>query len=210
MKLYFWKSKFSHREINLKMSSVKWRLFCLGLDVFNINKTCLVLGWVLYLRVNSFPLLPTCVSNSPETINANNGITFMTQHMSLLWRHNECDDVSNNQPHDCLLNRSFRCRSKKTSKLRVTGLCAGNSPVTGEFPAQMARNAENISIWWHRHVNYHHEFYELFVVIWWYGNAIPWCALLGYWPAMGITKNVFDSHSTGAWEKLIINQYVYS
>ena len=29
---------------------------------------------------------------------------------------------------DCLLNRLFRCRSKKTSKLRVTGLCAGNSP----------------------------------------------------------------------------------
>ena len=25
---------------------------------------------------------------------------------------------------------------KKTSKLRVTGLCDGNSPVTGEFPAQ--------------------------------------------------------------------------
>ena len=36
--------------------------------------------------------------------------------------------------------------SKKTSKLRVTGLCAGNSPVTGEFPAQMASNAENVSI----------------------------------------------------------------
>ena len=38
--------------------------------------------------------------------------------------------------------------SKKTSKLRVTGLCAGNSPVTGEFPAQMTSNAENVSIWW--------------------------------------------------------------
>ena len=38
------------------------------------------------------------------------------------------------------------------SKLRVTGLCAGNSPVTGEFPAQMASNAENISIWWRHHV----------------------------------------------------------
>ena len=38
--------------------------------------------------------------------------------------------------HDCLLNRPFRRRSKKTSKLRVTGLCVGNSPVTGEFPAQ--------------------------------------------------------------------------
>ena len=33
-----------------------------------------------------------------------------------------------------------------TSKLRVTGLCAGNSPATGEFPAQMASNAENVSI----------------------------------------------------------------
>ena len=41
------------------------------------------------------------------------------------------DGVSNHQPHDCLLNRSFTHRSKKTSKLRVTGLCAGNSPLTG-------------------------------------------------------------------------------
>ena len=39
----------------------------------------------------------------------------------------------------------------KTSKLRVTGLCAGNSPGTGEFPAQMASNAENVSIWWRHH-----------------------------------------------------------
>ena len=51
-----------------------------------------------------------------------------------------------------LLNRLFRLRSKKTSKLRVTGLCAGNSPETGEFPAQMASNAENVSIWWRHHV----------------------------------------------------------
>ena len=60
---------------------------------------------------------------------------------TLQWRHNECDGVLN-QPHDCLLNGLFRRRSKKTSKLRVTGLCAGNSPVTGEFPAQMACNVE--------------------------------------------------------------------
>ena len=39
---------------------------------------------------------------------------------------------------------------KKTLKLRVTGLCVGNSP--GEFPAQMASNAENVSIWWRHHV----------------------------------------------------------
>ena len=40
---------------------------------------------------------------------------------------------------------------KKTIKARVTGLCAGNSPVTGEFPAQRASNTENVSIWWRRH-----------------------------------------------------------
>ena len=47
---------------------------------------------------------------------------------SLQWHHNEPDGVSNHQPYDCLLNRVFRCRSKKASKLRVTGLCLGNSP----------------------------------------------------------------------------------
>ena len=55
-------------------------------------------------------------------------------HLSLHWRHNVHDSVSNHQPRDCLLNRLLRRRSKKTSKLRVTGLCAGNSPGTGEFP----------------------------------------------------------------------------
>ena len=55
---------------------------------------------------------------------------------SLQWRHTERDGVSNYLPHDCLLNRSFRSRSKTISKLHMTCLCAGNSPVTGEFPAQ--------------------------------------------------------------------------
>ena len=73
--------------------------------------------------------------------------------LSLRWRHNGRDSVSNHQPHDCLLNRLFRRRSKKTSKLRVTGLCVGNSPGTGEFPAQMASKAENVSIWWRHHGN---------------------------------------------------------
>ena len=71
---------------------------------------------------------------------------------TLQWRHNGYDGVSNHQPHSCLLNRLFRRRSKKTSKLRVTALCEGNSPVTGEFPAQRAGKAENVSIWRHRHV----------------------------------------------------------
>ena len=76
---------------------------------------------------------------------------------SLQWRHNEHNVILNQQPHDCLLNRLFRRRSKKISKLRVTGLCEGNSPVTGEFPAQKASSAENVSIWWRHHVNAFHR-----------------------------------------------------
>ena len=69
----------------------------------------------------------------------------------LPWRGNERDCVSDHQPFDCLLNCLFRHRSNNTSKLRVTGLCEGNSLVTGEFPAQKASNAENVSIWWRHH-----------------------------------------------------------
>ena len=47
---------------------------------------------------------------------------------SLRWRHSGSNSVSNHQPYHCLLNRLFKRRSKKTSKLRVTGLCVGNSP----------------------------------------------------------------------------------
>ena len=73
------------------------------------------------------------------------------EYCTLHWRHNDHDCVSNHQPYDCLLYRLFRRRSKKTSQLRVTGLCVGNSPGTGEFPAQMASNAKNVSIWWRHH-----------------------------------------------------------
>ena len=59
------------------------------------------------------------------------------QIMILQWRHNERDGASNHHPHDCLPNRLFRHRSKKTSKLRITGLWWGihrwpvNSPHKG-------------------------------------------------------------------------------
>ena len=69
----------------------------------------------------------------------------------LQWRHNERGSVSNHQRLHSLLNCRFRRRSKKASKLRVTGLCGGNSPANGEFPAQKASNAEHVSIWWRHH-----------------------------------------------------------
>ena len=70
---------------------------------------------------------------------------------SLLWRHNERDSVSNHRRLDCLLNRLFRRRLKKTSKFRVIGLCERNPPVTGGFPSQRASKTESVSIWWRHH-----------------------------------------------------------
>ena len=71
--------------------------------------------------------------------------------VALQWLHNEHDSVSNHQPYDCLLNRLFRHKLMKTSKLRVTGLGEGNSPVTGELPTHRASNAENVYVWWRHH-----------------------------------------------------------
>ena len=85
--------------------------------------------WTIFY-INSYPLLSV---------------------QALQWRYNGCDGVSNHQPYDCLLNRFYWRGSKKTSKHRVTGLCEGNSPVTGEFPAQRASNAKNVFIWWRHH-----------------------------------------------------------
>ena len=78
---------------------------------------------------------------------------------TLQWRHTEHNGVPKHRRLDYLVNRLFRSRSTKTSKLRVTGLCEGNSPMTGEFPAQMASNAENVSIW-----RRHHEYNMTFTI----------------------------------------------
>ena len=74
----------------------------------------------------------------------------------LQWCHNERGGVSNHRRLDCLLNRLFSRRSKKTSRLRGTGFCEGNPPVTGGFPSQRVSNAENVSMWWRLHVMYWH------------------------------------------------------
>ena len=94
----------------------------------------------------SQPSLLTC--KVMETYQCTN---YRNLFVALRWRHNGHDSVSNHQRHDCLLNCLSRRRSKKTSKLRVTGLCAGNWQETGEFPAQKASDAENVSIWWRHH-----------------------------------------------------------
>ena len=105
------------------------------------NPTIKMILWKRFLKSYSV-MLPIYFSKWRDAILFLLYFTTTSLHL----RHNERDGVSNHQPQDCLLNCLFRRRSKKTSKLRVTDLCAGNSPVTGEFRAQMTSNAENASI----------------------------------------------------------------
>ena len=127
-----------------------------------------------------------------------------TDYTSLRWRQNGCESVSNHQPHDCLLNRLFRRRSKQTSKLRVTGLCAGNSPGAGEFPAQMASYAENVSIWWRHHVLLSFNVYLVYRMRW--TGAVRWeiewfdyqWTVFGWWHMMMQMSIVCMDHSVCA------------
>ena len=120
-------------------------------DKWNIFGVILSLSQMSAVRWKSGT--PTFSSTGVWSPNELQRLENMTMYQaSLRWRHNGHDRVSNHQPRECLLNSLIRCRSKKTSKLRVTGLCVGNSPETGEFPAQRASYAENVSIWWRHHV----------------------------------------------------------
>ena len=117
-----------------------------------LNKSCstqvrrlatqwfLCYSWV-YLLVQSFelPMPPWQYDGQvPLDLDSSTCNKAKVKH-SLQWRHNDHDSVSNHQPRGCLLNRLFRRRSKKTSKLCVTGLCVGNSPIRGEFTGPVTR-----------------------------------------------------------------------
>ena len=79
---------------------------------------------------------PNCLSNMATTNTLKRrrlgppwkkfmGILRIIRTYPLQWRHNGRDNVSNYQPRVCLLSCVIRRRSKKTSKLRVTGLWVG-------------------------------------------------------------------------------------
>ena len=114
-----------------------------------ISNSCNVQQHPLCIGAQVISSHPVCIGSA---VNMSGQFTYgLCDCFALRWRHNDHAGVSNHQPPGCLLNRLFRRKSKKTSKLRVTGLCAGNSPGTGEFSAQMASYAENVSIWWRHH-----------------------------------------------------------
>ena len=98
-----------------------------------------------HISDNGFP-----VTNRYFNARLNNTILHIAS-TAFGWRHNGSDGVPNHRRLDCLPNRLYRRRSKKTPKLRVTGLCEGNPPVTGGFLSQRVSNAENVSILWRHH-----------------------------------------------------------
>ena len=138
---------------------------------------------------------PFCSFHIPETVPKHNSNYRADIHGSLRWHHNEHDCVSNHHRFDCLLNRLFRSRSKKISKVRITGLCVWNSPETGEFPTQRASNAEIVSIWWRHHIlqcqsnNFISGLSFLNVIR--RNSHLRLQKLLGIWPVLSSTHKTF-------------------
>ena len=86
-----------------------------------------------------------CEGNPPITHGFLSQRTSNAERISILWRHYgrspHYNDVTMSSIASQITSLTivystglFGCRSKNTSKLRVTGLCAGNSPGTGELP----------------------------------------------------------------------------
>ena len=138
----------------LCFSFITSSIFTSCIKIYCIWATCqIAFSWTKYfVPSHSTVLLYLIKTQIKMFIKISKATGVVILWVSLRWRHNGCDSVSNHQPHDCLLNRLCRRRSKKTLKLRVTGLCVENSPGTDEFSKEMASNAENVSIWWHHHV----------------------------------------------------------
>ena len=106
-----------------------------------------------------YNISPRCWSNYPLVIDVS---AYIRSELwpTLQWRHNGRDGFSNHRRLGCLLNRLFRRRSNKISKLRVTGLCEGNPPATGGFPAQRSSNAKDSNAegsTWRHHVSGIHQ-----------------------------------------------------
>ena len=135
-----------------KWTQITSQIINIDMHKFIISFTIRVMQyklWYIYKHWNDVLKTHIYIHLCTNTLKFHNNMSSKEKILFLLqWRHNEHDGISNHQPHDCLLKRLFRHRSRKTSKLRATGLCVRNSQGTGEFPAQKASNVENVSIWW--------------------------------------------------------------
>ena len=136
---------------------------------------------------NPFHVVSQLQSRCQDTLSIQQ---YYLRRLSLQWRLNERDGVSNHRRFDWLLNRLFRCRSKQTSKLRVTALCEG--PLWGvirEFLAQRASNAEYGSIWRCHHVISWDSVLTDKDSLWWIrSTSVEYCFIL----LLGIQNNATE------------------
>ena len=141
--------------------------------LFTILPTGIKLHFALYIR-----LITPCL------LFVTGGVSRISQ-----WHHNRRDGASNHRHLDCLLDRLFRRRAKKASKLRVTGFCEGNPPMTGGFPykRQITRKI--------------FPFDDVVMILWKY---IPY-----YWPlVMGIVTRSFGTRYCTSLNEQIIQQTI--
>ena len=103
-----------------------------------LTKCMLAKCWWSVAQKRLINLFLECVS-----MTIYNPTPFPCSPLSLHRRHNQCYGISKHWHFNCLLNHFFRCISKKTSKLHISGLCDWNSPLTGGFLSQRTSNSEN-------------------------------------------------------------------
>ena len=117
----------------------------------------------------------------------------MPANLTSRWCHNGRDGVSNHQPRDCLLKRLLRRKSKKTSKLRVTGLCAGNSPRPVNSPYKWPVTRKMF------------QFHDVIMSmrrkpLWCHDSVIKWKHFPRYWLFLrGIHRSPVDVPHKGQW-----------
>ena len=100
-----------------------------------VVNTCFTVAWLFWLIDTSLEIIYHWCWSWPST--------FTMTSWWARWRLKS--------PASRLFTQNFVQAQIKNPKLRVTGFCEGNSPSTGDFPAQRASNAENVSIWWRHH-----------------------------------------------------------
>ena len=120
---------------------------------------------------------------------------------SLQWRHNELDGVSNHQPHGCLIKENIKAP-------RHWPLC-GEFTGTGEFPAQRASYAENVSIWWRHHV-WHSNHIESILHVTCYGLSAPIHLPIGQQP-YSLYRNAMSAKRqkvTSVWALFLVTVFL--
>ena len=116
---------FSFKKMYLKMSSGKWRTFCLGLNVLRHTRLR-KLAHLLHTTISN------CIFHYNDVIMG--AIASQITSLTIVY------------------STVYSAQIKENIKApRHWPLC-GKVTGTGEFPTQMASNAENVSIWWRHHV----------------------------------------------------------